>query len=70
MKGAQVADLVAGAVQDALEPNHRGDIEPDYLKRLRPRLYCKPRKEVLKYGLKIFPPEAMKEPRYSWLREL
>lgn len=70
IKGAQVADLVAGAVQDALEPNHRGDIEPDYLKRIRPRLYCKTGKDVLKYGLKIFPPEALQESRYSWLGDL
>lgn len=68
VKGAQVADLVAGAVQDALEPNHRGDVETDYLQRLRGRLFCRPGKSVLKYGLKIFPPEALDEQRYSWLR--
>ncbi len=68
-KGIQVADLVAGAVQDALEPNHRGDIEPDYLQRLKKRLYCKPRENRLSYGLKIFPPEALDVPRYSWLRD-
>jgi hypothetical protein len=70
IKGAQVADLVAGATSDALEPNHRGDIEPDYLQRIRGRLYCKPGKEVLKYGLKIFPHEALDHPRYSWLSDL
>jgi hypothetical protein len=70
IKGAQVADLVAGAVQDALEPNHRGDIEPDYLRRLRKRLYCKPGGNLLSYGLKIFPPEALAEPRYSFLKDL
>lgn len=69
IKGAQVADLVAGAVQDALEPNHRGDTEPDYLQRLRSRLYCKPGGHVTKYGLKIFPPEALKESRYAWLKD-
>lgn len=70
IKGAQVADLVAGAVQDALEPNHRGDIEPDYLQRLRKRLYCKPNGDLLSYGLKVFPPEVKDLPRYSWLRDL
>jgi len=70
VKGAQVADLVAGAVQDALEPNHRGDTEPDYLLRFKSRLYCKPGKQLLSYGLKIFPPEALNEPRYLWLRDL
>jgi hypothetical protein len=69
-KGAQVADLVAGAVQDALEPNHRGDIETDYLMRLKNRLYCKPGKKLTKYGLKVFPPEALQESRYSWLADL
>jgi hypothetical protein len=69
-KGAQIADLVAGVVQDALEPNHRGDIEPDYLQRLRKRLYCKQGGQLLSYGLKIFPPEALNESRYSWLRDL
>ncbi len=61
---------MAGTVQDALEPNHRGDIEPDYLQRLRKRLYCKPGGQLLSYGLKIFPPEALDESRYSWLRDL
>lgn len=70
VKGAQVADLVAGAVQDALEPNHRGDTENDYLLRFRKRLYCKPDKRLVSYGLKVFPPEALNEPRYSWLRDL
>jgi Protein of unknown function (DUF3800) len=70
IKGAQVADLVAGAVQDALEPNHRGDIETDYLLRLKNRLYCKQGRQLIKYGLKIFPPEALRESRYSWLADL
>jgi Protein of unknown function (DUF3800) len=70
IKGAQVADLVAGAVQDALEPNHRGDTEADYLLRLKNRLYCKPGKRLVSYGLKIFPPEALNESRYTWLRDL
>jgi|GEM_PF-4227041 len=69
VKGAQVADLVAGAVQDALEPNHRGDVEPDYLHRLKRRLYCKPGGDRLSYGLKIFPSEVLDLPRYSWLRD-
>jgi hypothetical protein len=68
IKGAQVADLVAGAVQDALEPNHRGDVEPDYLKRLKKRLYCKQGGDHLSYGLKIFPQEALDLDRYAWLR--
>ncbi len=70
VKGAQVADLVAGAVQDALEPNLRGDTESDYLLRFKHRLYCRPGKQLASYGLKIFPPEALDEPRYSWLRDL
>jgi hypothetical protein len=70
VKGAQVADLVVGAVQDALEPNQRGDVEPDYLLRFKNRLYRKGSGDLLKYGLKIFPPEALEESRYSWLREL
>jgi uncharacterized protein DUF3800 len=69
VKGAQVADLVVGAVQDALEPNHRGDLEPDYLQRLRGRIFCRQGSSVLKYGLKIFPPEVLDEPRYRWLRD-
>jgi hypothetical protein len=70
IKGAQVADLVAGVVQDALEPNHRGDTETDYLMRVKRRLYCKPGRQLTKYGLKIFPPEALQESRYSWLADL
>lgn len=70
IKGVQIADHVVGAVQDALEPNLRGDTEPDYLMRFKSRLYCKPGGRLTSYGLKIFPPEAMEEPRYRWLQEL
>lgn len=69
-KGAQLADLYAGAVSDALEYDAAGYIEPDYLLRVKHQVFRRPGRPVLKDGMKLFPDNAIPYARYEWLKEL
>jgi hypothetical protein len=67
-KGAQIADYFVSATADALEPDLDGYTETEYFMRIRHRLYCPPGRELLKYGFKVYPNQAVD--RHPWLRDL
>jgi hypothetical protein len=69
-KGAQLADYFVSAAAEALEPDLHGYVEEEYLMRVRKRLYRPTGGEILKYGFKIFPDEAIDRDRYPWLSSL
>ena len=71
--GLQLADAVAGAFFNALEPDRFGNTEPRYIRTLLPIVY-RDRGCCLGYGLKVFPPAAMPnlvcEETLRWLSEV
>jgi hypothetical protein len=68
--GLQLADAVAGAFFNALERDKFGNTEPRYIQTMSPVLY-RDNKNLLGYGFKIFPPEALSklecEESLKWL---
>lgn len=69
----QVADVCAGALNNALEPNKYGQIEDSYVLTLGPKL----RREGMKlwgYGLKVFPRShrncMSRQAEYGWMAQL
>lgn len=68
VKGAQLADYFVGTVRDALELDSHGYTEADYLERLGGRIFCRPGKSVLSYGLKIYPESGLSPDRHPWMR--
>jgi hypothetical protein len=69
-KGAQLADFFVSAAAEALEPDLDGNTEEDYLLRVSKRLYRPTGRDVLRYGFKVFPDEALDLARYPWLPAL
>ncbi len=60
----QVADTASGVVFAAFEWDDYGNTERRYLEIIKPRLWCPPRGELSKYGLKVAP---FPHPRHGWL---
>jgi hypothetical protein len=63
--GLQLADLAASATFPAFE---RGQC--DYLRELVPRLYCRPGKSIISYGLKLHPWSETTRAAYPWVAAL
>lgn len=69
-KGAQLADFYVSAAAEAVEPDLDGYLEADYLLKIRHQLHRHPRRNVLSYGFKVFPDEAIDLERYPWMADL
>ena len=52
----QVADNAASAIYHAVQPDEFGEVEAQYAKALRPKLYRRGAARLTSYGLKVFPP--------------
>lgn len=72
-KMLQIADVCAGALNNALEPNMYGQIEESYLLTLATKIH-RPQGHLWGYGLKLFPKEApdcmARWPAYAWMKDL
>lgn len=67
----QMADIGASALYKAVEPDAYGNVEPRYLRQLRPALYRRPPGSITSYGLKVFPDRvAAPGGPLDWLRAL
>jgi hypothetical protein len=64
----QLADCIASATLDALNPDAYGNTEPRYLGSLWPLFYRRGG-NLLSYGFKLFPTQIMQAARacYPWL---
>jgi hypothetical protein len=66
----QLADLVASATAAAFEPDAYGHTEHRYLRKLRPRIYCRDRGALTSYGLKMHPWDERTRAAYPWVAAL
>jgi hypothetical protein len=72
----QAADLISGALSDALEFTRLGNIEPQYILTLKDRIYARGNglNRVFSYGLKFSHVKgdtlAEHEGEYPWLKQL
>jgi hypothetical protein len=70
VKLLQVADLSAGCLYSAVNPDDYGDYEHSYLLELAPRIYIRGSGRVVSYGMNIIGPPAHMDATYPWWPEL
>jgi hypothetical protein len=66
----QLADMVASATAEALEPDAFGNTEQRYLREISPRLYRRRTGPVTSYGLKMHPWNDKTKATYPWVAAL
>lgn len=69
-KGVQLADFYAGATFAALEPDDHGYTTVDYIHSVRRQLFRRSGRAIHDDGFKVFPRDALDDPRYRWIRDL
>jgi hypothetical protein len=70
VKLLQVADIAAGCLYSAVNPDAYGDYEPSYLLELAPRIYIRGGGRVRSYGMNVVGPRGHMEATYPWWPEL
>jgi hypothetical protein len=66
----QVADLIASATGQAIEPDRFGNTERRYIETLAPRLYRYAGSKLTSYGMKLHPTSEVNSPAYAWINDL
>lgn len=69
IRGLQAADILAGSVYAAVRTDPHGEYEPEYLRRVAPRLWTGPTGKLETYGLKFLGRPGCTEP-FTWLAEI
>ncbi len=69
IRGLQAADILAGTVYAAVRTDRHGEYEPEYLRRVAPRLWTGPTGKLETYGLKFLGRPGCTEP-FAWLAEI